>query len=116
MIFFALLLAASAADVPPVAQAVAPEAEDIVVLARKLKFVRVKMALSKKDGDFGVKSCKVSRASGDTEIDALACQAPQYCTTLNLKSQDAFVECVKSRGREQIRAVAEQRSLKRDAQ
>jgi hypothetical protein len=111
MIAFALLLAATAATAPP-----AVEAEDIVVLARKLQSVKLSMSLAKDNGVYRAKNCAIGKSTGDAEIDPIPCGAAQQCSTLGLTTKDSFVACVKSRGREQIAALAERRSLARDAQ
>ena len=98
--------------------AAVPPADDaaIVVMARKLQSVQLSMALTKKQGIYRAKSCAIKKSTGDTEIDPIPCGAAQQCSTLGLTSQAAFVDCVKIHGREQIAALAEQRSIARDGQ
>jgi hypothetical protein len=105
------LFAAAPVVAPPV-----QDADEIVVLARKLQTVQLKMALSRKQGIFRAKSCAIKQSTGDAEIDPIPCGAAQLCSTLNLTTQDAFVACVKTRGREAIAALAARRREARDAQ
>ncbi len=111
MIGLAMLLAAAPVTAPP-----AVEADDIVVLARKLQSVKLIASLSKKQGVYRATRCAIDRSTGDGEIDVMLCQAAQQCSTLGLTTEAAFGECVKTRGHDQVAALAEKRRLARDAQ
>jgi hypothetical protein len=111
----ALLLAATVATAQPIVQPIA-EPEEIVVLARKLQSVQLRMSLSKKQGIYRAKSCAIRKSTGDAEIDPIPCEAARQCSTLGLTTQASFVACVKSRGREQIAVLADRRSMAGDAE
>jgi hypothetical protein len=92
------------------------EAQDIVVLARKLRAVRIHLSASKKNGTFTGGQCKVIKSTDDAEIDAIGCAASAHCSTKGFPTEALFVGCIKSWGHEQIVALAERHSLARYAQ
>ncbi|CAN5234927.1 hypothetical protein BH09PSE3_BH09PSE3_12800 [soil metagenome] len=112
MIGLALMLAVAT----PVPEASGVEGADIVVLARKLRALRISLSASKKNGVFAAQSCKVIKSTEDAEIDAIGCAAPAHCSTPGFPTQALFVDCIKTWGHEQIVTLAERRSLARDGQ
>lgn len=116
MIGLLTFLLATAAPVVASPQVPPAENEDIVVLGRKLSTLRIHFSPSRKEGVFAAKGCKVIRSTGDPEIDTIGCAATTHCSTPGLATQALFVACIKSWGHEQIAALAERRSLARDAQ
>jgi hypothetical protein len=86
-----LLLVAAAAEPPPLDDTV----EDIVVIARK--FESVTLAL-RKTGTGSI-DCKVTRSSGDREIDQLSCLAATSCSTrvaVSRSNRLALEDCIKA--------------------
>ena len=70
-----LLLAQAVAAVPP-----APEAEnEIVVLARRLAGTEVDWSTRLRNGAMTIRRCKVTRSSGDRELDKVVCQSMREC-------------------------------------
>ena len=121
MIALALLVAIApptpaATSTPPSAAVPSAEAEDIVVLGRKLRSLRIRLSAAKKNGVIAVRSCRVTTSANDAEIDAIGCAAPVQCSTPGFATQTQFIECIKATGREQIAALAERRSRARDPQ
>jgi hypothetical protein len=92
------------------------DSEEIVVLARKLRALQIHFSPSKKNGVFAAKGCRVMKSTDDPEIDAIGCAAAEHCSAPGFATQSLFVACIKSWGRQQIVALADRRSLARDAQ
>lgn len=104
--FTALLLLQGAA---PAAQP--PVESEIVVLAERLRTVRISPGVKIRKGVVTTGTCKVKRSSGDAEIDALACDAVELCATRPAPSRKDFNTCVKTEALASIeRLVAERRA------
>jgi hypothetical protein len=110
-----VLAVALAAPIPASAQT-AEDADDIVVMAQKLKRLTVSYNTAKNKGVVSVKNCRIKRSSGDAEIDLIPCQVVSYCVSqLQLASGESR-ECVKTRGRALIAELRDRRSDARGAQ
>ena len=115
MIALAVFLAAQGTAAAPVAE---PTAEDIVVLAQKLKATRIVWKASDKSGAWKLSTCKVKKSTGDKAIDAIACRAVELCLpTMPLGAKQAppaFHQCVFEQRGGMIAELARQRSLAED--
>lgn len=115
MIALAAFLAAQGMAAAPMAE---PPAEDIVVLAKKLKSTRIVWKASDKSGSLKLSTCKVKKSSGDKVVDAIACRALEQCLpTVPLGAKQlppAFHECVFEQRDGMIAELARQRSLAQD--
>jgi hypothetical protein len=75
-------------------QAPAAATPDIVVVADKLRKIR----LSADSDDQGrITACRVTVSSGDTKLDAFACEATRACAADGIGSSDAVADCVDGR-------------------
>jgi TonB family protein len=82
------LLAAAAAPMTP------PAAGDIVVVAEKLRKIR----LSADSDDQGrITACRVTVSSGDAKLDEQACEATRACAAAGARSGDTVADCVDGR-------------------
>lgn len=82
------LLAAAAIQAPAAA------APDIVVVAEKLRKIR----LSADSDDQGrITACRVTVSSGDAKLDEYACEATRACATAGARSSEAVADCVDGR-------------------
>jgi hypothetical protein len=100
MIVALLLVAAQPGAAPPEA---APAENDIVVIGQKVR----KVKFSVKTNKAGNAVCRIRRSSGDSEIDALACDAGRACA--HLTSQAAMIACITPRWKQIATQIAERR-------
>ena len=82
---------------------------EIVVLAQRIKQLKFKL---KRDNRTGAGLCHISKSSGDTELDQLACNAAVSCMGKQKLNGDVFLACLKPRWTEIVRDLA----LRRKAQ
>lgn len=92
---FAILLVTQA---PADAQTSSSE-DEIVVIAQKLDKLKIKYRGGKKDGVYFVKKCRVKQSSGDAGVDAIGCQAVNYCADQRLSKSSEFNKCVNDRAK-----------------
>jgi hypothetical protein len=115
VIALAVFLAAQGTAAAPVAE---PTAEDIVVLAQKLKATRIVWKASDKSGAWKLSTCKVKKSIGDKAVDAIACRALEQCLpTMPLGAKQApptFHQCVFEQRDGMIAELARQRSQAED--
>ena len=112
MIFVAsLLLAQAAVAAPPT-----PEAEnEIVVLAQRLAATEVDWSTRLRDGAMTIRRCKVTRSSGDRELDKVVCQSMRECVSqipAGARQGDELVEffaCTEERSMALGRALFDRR-------
>jgi hypothetical protein len=100
MIAALLLLAAQPA---PAAVQPSPSENDIVVIGQKVRKVKFRVKADKA----GNAVCRITRSSGDSEIDALACEAGRACA--HSTSQSAMIACITPRWKQIATQVAERR-------
>jgi hypothetical protein len=108
MIASLLLLAAqpvAAAGVPP------SQAEnDIVVIGQRVRKVKFRIRLDKA----GRSVCRITRSSGDAEIDGLACDAARPCVRPDIVTKAAMTACLEPRWAQLPAQIAERRRLARE--
>ena len=113
-LLIALVLAQASAVADP------PPAEDIVVLAERLKKTRFVWNASDKSGAWKLKACKIKQSSGDKAVDAITCRAVELCLpTMPLgakRAPDEFHACVFQQRNALIEDLAARRSAQRDKQ
>jgi hypothetical protein len=83
-----LILLAALAVMQPAMASPAP-ADEIVVVAERMK--RIKLRLSRKKGV--LKSCRVRVSSGDPVIDGYACEAIGTCMTEGAVKRGPLADC-----------------------
>lgn len=84
---------------------VTPIDPDIVVLANKLRRIDVDMKLKKRGGIVTLASCRVTRPSGEVELDAIPCGVAQQCMTEAVVSRRQLVACVEDKSNRKIDAI-----------
>lgn len=99
----------------PDAEAVPHDDPEIVVLGKKLSEVGLEFRADRVEGKTVLTSCTITKPSGDAEIDAIPCRVTEACVALQHKDSDDLVDCVKKRGREEVRALVGERRKKREA-
>jgi hypothetical protein len=98
-----LLLAAQpapAADVQPGAME-----NDIVVIGQRVRKLKFRIKLDKA----GRVACRITRSSGDPEIDRLACDAARPCVRPDTVTKAAMTACLEPRWAELPARIAERR-------
>jgi hypothetical protein len=94
-VLFAMLVVM---QVPTAAQTSSYE-DEIVVIAQKLDKLKISYRGSKKDGIIVVRKCRVKQSSGDAGVDAIGCQAVNYCVDKRLSTSSEFNKCVNDRAK-----------------
>jgi hypothetical protein len=89
MIAALLLFAAQPADVVEAA----PLENDIVIIGRRVRKIKFRMKLDKA----GRVVCRITRSSGDAEIDAFACDASRPCVRPDIVTKAAMTACLEPR-------------------
>jgi hypothetical protein len=87
MIALLLALAAQPAAVPPSSE------NDIVIIGQKVRKMRFRIKLDKA----GQIACRITRSSGDSEIDRLACDAARPCVRPDIVTKAAMEACLEPR-------------------
>jgi hypothetical protein len=123
MLAFFLMAQAATVSTParpnpatPVSAQMSDNTNEILVMAQKLKKLSVTYSIEKTNGIGAVKNCRVKRSSGDAEIDAVACQAVEYCVGQLQLTFGPSRKCVKTRGRALIEELRDRRSRASDAE
>lgn len=88
-----MILLALALVQPEVQPAPPPVDQDIVVLGRRLKGVRFKGGVDRN----GQVLCRLTRSSGDAEIDAIPCRAVHECAVQPVRSSRDLQKCMAER-------------------
>jgi hypothetical protein len=88
--------------------------DDIVVLAGKLRQVRVKANTKKRDGVLILTKCRMTRGSGDPEIDAIPCAVAQTCADERPTKAAVMQACLVEKSQERIDALVMERRAARE--
>jgi hypothetical protein len=82
----------------------APET-DIVVIGQRVRKLKFRIKLDKK----GQVVCRITRSSGDTEIDRLACDTARPCVRPDIVTKEAMTACLVPRWAKLAEQVAARR-------
>jgi hypothetical protein len=83
--------------------------EEIVILARKLQLVHVHLLRTARGGPA---SCNILRSSGDSEVDALTCDAAKACAVKlpdRKTPPEQMIQCTREEQARRVEALAEKR-------
>jgi len=97
---FFLSLALQAATLQP-----SRDEAEIVVLARKLRQIQVDMKLGKQAGKMALLRCRITRASGEAELDAIPCDVAQQCIAEEPTTRKQLEKCVEAKSNLRIDAI-----------
>ena len=78
---------------------------EIVVLARKLRQIQVDMKLGKQAGKMALRRCRLTRGSGEPELDAIPCDVAQQCIAEEAATRKQLETCVENRSNMRIDAI-----------
>ena len=87
MIAALLLLAAQPAAAPT------PPENDIVIIGERVRKLKFRIKLDKA----GRTVCRITRSSGDAEIDGLACDTARPCVRPDIVTREAMAACLAPR-------------------
>ena len=96
-----ILLAAALPAPPPV-----PVENEIVVIARKMRYIRVDIQAPMRNGRLALARCRVTRSSGYAELDAVPCDAARICMESAPATRRMLEQCVEARSQTQLDAIA----------
>jgi hypothetical protein len=94
-----MLLAAQAATPAPASE------EEIVVIAQKMRLIKVDMDVRKHDGALALRRCRVTRGSGRKELDEIPCSEARTCVAEGVASRKALIGCVEARSNIRVDAI-----------
>jgi hypothetical protein len=86
------LLAALALAAAPEASA-SPAENDIIIIGERVRKIKFRIKLDKA----GQTVCRITRSSGDSEIDGLACDTARPCVRPDIVTKAAMEACLKPR-------------------
>ena len=100
------------------AAAPAPSAaaeSEIVVLGRKLQMLEVDVRARKRGGKLEIYRCRVTRGSGDPEVDAIPCGTAHQCLAgaSPPTTRKALGTCIEALSNERLDGIAAQRRAAR---
>jgi hypothetical protein len=87
-----ILLAALALAAAPEASPPPPE-NDILIIGERVRKIKFRIKLDKA----GQVACRITRSSGDPEIDRLACDAARPCVRPDIVTKAAMQACLEPR-------------------
>lgn len=90
---------------PLLLQAVPPSEADIVVLAERMRMIEVDIKAPKRDGRLVIDRCRVTKPSGNAELDAVPCAAARACVAEPMTSRRALERCVDERSQPILDAI-----------
>lgn len=92
--------------------AVAPPAEnDIVIIGQKVRKIKFRIKLDKA----GQVACRITRSSGDADIDSLACDTARPCVRPDIVTEAAMTACLEPRWAQLPARIAERRRASPEA-
>ena len=104
----AMLLLIAAQQPAPAAEAT--ESEEIVVIGRRARGVRWDWRVNRA-GQLAM--CRITRSSGDPEIDQIGCEATRQCAASGVRGGRAMRSCIVPLRERLIVALAERRAAAR---
>jgi hypothetical protein len=107
----AMLFSVAASQAVPPAVADSQEViEEIVVIGRRARGVRWDWNVNKAGR---LTKCKITRSSGDREIDQIGCDATRQCAASGARREREMRACIIPLRQQLIRALAERRATER---
>ena len=76
--------------------------DEIVVLASKLRTVKVRAITKKREGVLVLSKCRITRSSGDADIDAIPCAVAQLCADEKPTKTQVMQACIVEKSQERI--------------
>jgi hypothetical protein len=86
-------------------QPAAPSEQEIVVMAQRMHLIRVSMRAPRRDGRLVLTQCRVTRGSGNAELDAVPCEAARQCIAGNPADRRALEACVDEQSQGRLDAI-----------
>lgn len=109
MLALSLLMAAGAASSPPAD-------DEITVIARKMRLIRVSIKAPERNGRLVLERCRISRSSGDAELDAVPCEVTQACMSTRPADRKTLALCVEERSQVRLDEIVARRRAARGGQ
>jgi hypothetical protein len=103
----AALLLTVAQPVPAVAGPT-PAENDILIIGQRVRRIKFRIKLDKA----GQAVCRITRSSGDSEIDGLACDASRPCVRPDIVNRAAMTACLEPRWAQLPAQIAERRRIR----
>jgi hypothetical protein len=101
-----ILLAALALAVPT--DAASPSQADIVIIGQRVRKLKFRIKLDRA----GRVVCRITRTSGDPEIDGLACDTARPCVRSDIVTKAAMMACLTPRWERLAAQIAERRRIR----
>lgn len=89
--------------------------EDIIVVARQLRMIKVDLKTDKHKEGMTLQRCRILRGSGQADLDAIPCDVAQQCVEDGVATRHALKTCVEDQSTDRINAVLAARRLARSS-
>jgi hypothetical protein len=106
MIAAMLLLIADPQTAPAAGVADSEQMEEIVIIGRRARGVRWDWHVNKAGR---LTKCKITRSSGDREIDQIGCEATRQCAAMGIRKERQMRTCIIPLRRQLIAELARRR-------
>ncbi len=79
--------------------------EEIIVVSRQLRMIKVDLKTDKHKDGMSLRSCRIVRGSGQTDLDAIPCGVAQQCVADGVPTRRDLKACVEDKSTDRINAV-----------
>jgi hypothetical protein len=79
--------------------------EEIIVVSRQLRMIKVDLKADKRSAGMALRTCRIVRGSGQTDLDAIPCGVAQQCVDDGVPTRRELKACVEDKSTDRINAV-----------
>ncbi|WP_313540203.1 hypothetical protein [Sphingomonas sp.] len=79
--------------------------EEIIVVSRQLRMIKVDLKTDRRDHGISLRSCRILRGSGHSDLDAIPCGVAEQCVEDGVASRRVLKDCVEDKSTDRINAV-----------
>ena len=93
-----------------------PTAEEIVVIAGKMRFINVDIKAPKRKGKLVLERCRIKTGTGNAEIDAIPCAVATDCMAAAPTSRRVLEACVEERSNTRLDEIFDRWRMMKESQ
>lgn len=82
-----------------------PAEEEIIVVSRQLRMIKVDLKTDKHPGGVSLQRCRILRGSGQADLDAIPCDVAEQCVASGIPTRRELKACVEDRSTDRINAI-----------
>jgi hypothetical protein len=86
-----------------------PAEDEIAVIARKMRLIKGDIKAPRRDGRLVLERCRITRPSGDAELDVVPCAVTQSCFADAPADRKALQHCVEARSQVRLDEIVARR-------